>query len=553
MKKNSFIFGILLLILLLGWFSNHLKSTELPDSKKANPERCFYFAEGSTLPNWHTYFTLFNTGGTEAEIEVTFYVNKGGSISCSYSVLPRSSTTFNALDHLEKETTFSSVVKSPQNIVAERSIFFSDNNYTGGYSLVGSTSPDTTWYLAEGTTQSGFDTNIWVMNPNDSKAKVNIDYTLDDGTSLEQKINLPAFSQDLVDTSKTVGDGQEFSTIITSDIPVVAERPIYFNYQGYRTGGFTSSGANAPASEWYFAGGTTYSGFESWVVIQNTGSGDADVSMKYITGSGNNNYQSLTIPSNSREKIFVNDFLGPGQDYSVIVSGSNPIVVERPMYFNYQDKWNGSSTSTGTLKPGTTWYFAEGRSGPGWDSYITIQNLGDSNAQVKLTNYTPSKIKKTYVSVPVNDWYQIELNPSGGSTFSSWAVASDQPVIPERSTYFDYNGQFENKNGAISWTGGDSVMGFSPDLWERFSLSGFIKDRVSGKPLKNARIKITGKSKEIIGTSKSIKSDKLGKYIFSNVPGGRYKLTVRKSGYYVHQAVVKLIRPLSLNIQLEQK
>jgi hypothetical protein len=47
------------------------------------------------------------------------------------------------------------------------------------------------------------------------------------------------------------------SLILQSSIPVVAERPMYFNYKGVWTGGHDVVGAPAAAGTWYFAEGYT--------------------------------------------------------------------------------------------------------------------------------------------------------------------------------------------------------------------------------------------------------------------------------------------------------
>jgi hypothetical protein len=224
------------------------------------------------------------------------------------------------------------------------------------------------------------------------------------------------------------------------------------------------------------------------------------------------------------------------------------------MYFDYMGRWNGSMTSTGTSSPGTVYYFAEGRTGANWDTYITVQNPGDTTANVKFKYHTPGSNMIQTVSVPPMSRSSVNVEETVGKVDKvSTKIESDQPIIAERAMYYKYTGKFEDKNGKISWTGGDLAMGFSPELWDRYSLSGFVRERTSGAALKNARIKIIGKSKEVLGTTKSTKSDKLGKYILSNVPSGKYKLIVRKNGYYVYRDKVKINFPLNLDVQLEKK
>ncbi len=66
--------------------------------------------------------------------------------------------------------------------------------------------------------------------------------------------------------------GQDVSLKVTSDRGIVAERPMYFDYQGKWTGGHDVLGANAPSKSWYFAEGTTRAGFDQWLCLQNPNS-----------------------------------------------------------------------------------------------------------------------------------------------------------------------------------------------------------------------------------------------------------------------------------------
>jgi len=45
--------------------------------------------------------------------------------------------------------------------------------------------------------------------------------------------------------------------MVSSSIPIITERPMYFNYKGAWTGGHDVVGALAPDTTWYFAEGYT--------------------------------------------------------------------------------------------------------------------------------------------------------------------------------------------------------------------------------------------------------------------------------------------------------
>ncbi len=66
------------------------------------------------------------------------------------------------------------------------------------------------------------------------------------------------------------------------------------------------------------------------------------------------------VPARSRATVDVNMDVGAGEDVSCRVTAGQPIVAERPMYFDYHGKWAGGHVAMGTAGPGTEWHFAEG-------------------------------------------------------------------------------------------------------------------------------------------------------------------------------------------------
>ncbi len=96
-----------------------------------------------------------------------------------------------------------------------------------------------------------------------------------------------------------------------------------------------------PATTYYFAEGTTRSGFEEWICIQNAGGEDADVSITYMLETGENVLSEFPVAAHSRATVNVNAAVGPEHDVSARVAADRLIVAERPMYFLYQGKWAG--------------------------------------------------------------------------------------------------------------------------------------------------------------------------------------------------------------------
>jgi hypothetical protein len=136
---------------------------------------------------------------------------------------------------------------------------------------------------------------------------------------------------------------------------------MYFDYKAADpsgwTGGHDTMGTPYPKSDWFFAEGTARPGFATYVCIQNTSDKAADVKILYLKGDGTTSAETVKVPAASRSTISANDFLGTGDDAShdfalrVTATNTAPVVVERPMYFNYgaggEGGWTGGHDTMG--------------------------------------------------------------------------------------------------------------------------------------------------------------------------------------------------------------
>jgi poly-gamma-glutamate capsule biosynthesis protein CapA/YwtB (metallophosphatase superfamily) len=336
--------------------------------------------------------------------------------------------------------------------------------WNGGHDVVGCTSAAKTWYFAEGTTRPGFNEWICLLNPSRSQTTAHLAYMLSDGTTTGKDYSLPANSRTTVDVANDVAAGSDVSVKVASDAPVVAERPMYFRYNGTITGGHDVVGANAPQETWYFAEGTCRPDFDPYICIQNPGASDADVRITYMLGNGKTAVQALKVTKSSRSTVVVKQALGEGDDaahdFSAKVETTNgaKVVAERPMYFNYKGSWTGGHDVVGALSPAPAFYFAEGTCRPGFDPYICIQNPGATAAHAKITYMLGNgAVKSQALTVARNSRYTAVVKQFLGEydntehDFSAKVETTDgSMIIAERPMYFAYKG---------AWTGGHDVVG----------------------------------------------------------------------------------------------
>ncbi len=360
-------------------------------------QKTWYFAEGTTRAGFNEYLCLLNPNAGATVASVTYMLGTGENVSREYGLAPNSRTTIDVSADVPAGNDLSVKIEARDPVVAERPMYFRyKGTITGGHDVMGANAPAKDWYFAEGTCRPGFETYLCIQNPESNEAAVKITYMLGDGKTIEDSQKVGGKSRKTVVVSDTLGvaddPAHDFSARVESadGVGIVAERPVYFDYRGW-TGGHDVMGANAPAAEWYFAEGTCRPGFEPYIAIQNPGSTEADVRITYMLGDGSTRDQRITVPGHARNTVVVNEVLGrgddPAHDFSAKVESTNGvgIIAERPVYFSYRGAWTGGHDVMGAVAPREQWYFAEGTCRPGFDPYITIQNPGSVEANVRVS------------------------------------------------------------------------------------------------------------------------------------------------------------------------
>ncbi|WP_458012365.1 hypothetical protein [Candidatus Solincola sp.] len=280
--------------------------------------------------------------------------------------------------------------------------------------------------------------------------------------------------------------GQDVSVVVDAEQPIVAERPMYFNYNYSWDDGHDSLGATAPASVWYFAEGCTRPGFNTYLCLQNPDpTRKAQVIIEYYCGDGQTVQKTVEVGPRSRRTVAVHgdaEGIGvhnnPHGDVSIKVHSEVPIVAERPMYFNYAGMWAGGHDSLGATAPASVWYFAEGCTRPGFNTYLCLQNpdptrkaqviieyyCGDGQTVQKTVEVGP-RSRRTVAVHGDAEGIGVHNNPHGDVSIK---VHSEVPIVAERPMYFNYAGSRRGGHvtmGTLSpqpqWYFAEGCTGFS--------------------------------------------------------------------------------------------
>ncbi len=293
---------------------------------------------------------------------------------------------------------------------------------------------------------NNFDEYVLLYNPNDQAATATLTFLAAGGTAAQKQYPVAAHARYTVAVDDVM-PYDEVSVSVASDQPLVAERAMYFSYRGTLTGGHDATGVTAASTTWYLAEGYTGAGFETWLLLANPNSQPASVHVTYMPESGQVVEKDYSVAASSRFTVPVNGVEGlPGTGVSMLVQSTNGvgIVAERSMYFNYLNR-TGGSCSHGATSPQPAWYFAEGYTGQGFDTYLLVQNPSaqDAAISVELMGEDSSQAPASYpFTVAAHSRFTMRVNDYMPGHAVSIQVRSTNGVgvVAERAMYFDYFG-----------------------------------------------------------------------------------------------------------------
>lgn len=308
----------------------------------------------------------------------------------------------------------------------------------------------TTRLLAEGVRQGTFATRIALANPSPTTtAHVQLRFERDDAVVVRATRLVPPHQKVTVDTA-TIADlsGHAFATVVESDVFVAVDRLVQWDAG---RGSHAEHGLPGASTSWYFAEGATYPGFQLFYLLQNPGDIAATVTLTYLRETPLLPLtRTHTVPPHSRLTVWVNeDEKGPhtpttGAASSAVFESDHPIVAERAMYRSVPGTFEAGHASAGAPGLDTTWFFAEGYTGPIFEQYLLLGNPGTSPVSVQVTYLLPSGSTPpvTYVVAP-RSRLTVLVNgeqPAPGVSLASTAVSmvlqAGAPIVAERAMWW---------------------------------------------------------------------------------------------------------------------
>jgi autotransporter-associated beta strand protein len=326
----------------------------------ARPSTNWFFAEGSQ-GFFQTFVLIINPATTATDVTFTFLRENEPAVVATRKLAASSRLTLHAGDVPElADRSFGIAISATQPIMAERAMYFGTTPgrlWSGGHESAGVTEPATNWFLAEGATGAFFDTFILISNPQQTPAKVTVQYLLDTGETVTVPKTIPANTR--VTTNIEAENDRRLhnaavSTVVTSDVPIIVERSMYWPGAVRPWGeAHNSFGVVSAGTRWGLAEGRAGGplNFHTFILLANPQTTAAAVEVTFLREGAAPIVQTYTVQPTSRYNIDSSTVPGlKDESFGALISVTNgvPIIVERSMYWDV----NGVAFSGGTNATG---------------------------------------------------------------------------------------------------------------------------------------------------------------------------------------------------------
>lgn len=312
--------------------------------------------------------------------------------------------------------------------------------------LQGVAEPRTRWYFGPGRNEGGFVDFIYLFNPTDVAASVNLNYFPGGKTIGVRRTVVMPREGITVNTRFDRGGGYGaghlvLGVMVDSDVPIVAGRGTFFfvSDRGW-TGGSISPGVSEPLTEAYFPAGRTGEGFSMVLGFLNPSDREARVSIEYIA-DGRSIENTIVVAPRAPLRVDATSspeaggLGGPATYLSTVVRSSEPVVVERQLYYSSGGVSGGAWSNPVPLS--TEGVFPAVFSGAGYHPTLVAYNPGPDSARVLLEYVLHSGVRdlRELQIPPGRSDLDLDVGSGAGlgveSGVYSLSVRSSQPVALE--------------------------------------------------------------------------------------------------------------------------
>lgn len=325
----------------------------------------WHFAFGDTTVDARELLVLFNPFPADAIVDGRFSTEDGIREPERFDglVVPGRGTVAVDLgdDVTRREEVAATITARSGRIVADRILRVDGDPDRGLTVQQGVPEPQLSWVYPDGFGSDFIREEYVVYNPGDAVAEVEIQILLDDpevnGVPESVDLSLPPGTHQVVDVN---ADGRVPARIAHSGIvrsangvPIVAERVLFASGET-RRGITVTTGSPVEAEQWNFASGAVTETDDEWLVLVNLDPQIlAEIDIAAVVAGQLvpvADLQDIELAGSTRLAIRLGEHINNRPQLPIVVTSSEPIVVERARY-QVGEEERGMSNAVGVPSP----------------------------------------------------------------------------------------------------------------------------------------------------------------------------------------------------------
>ena len=296
------------------------------------------------------------------------------------------------------------------------------------------------WTFVQSNTRD-YTQRLMFFNPSRQPARVVVTFLPGQSNTIRRELTVEPGQRVNLIANDVFSDTADLPIEVTANQPIVAERTMLFANDALGEPGIAQF-----ARTWYFAEGDSTGNRATTLHLYNPQATEVAVSLLIMPSDGVTRTQALVLAPFTSAAVALSADVP--SEFGVRVAASAPIAAERTVLFGPTK--GGGFLTRGAIAPATTWYFAEGATIAPFSTTLALLNPGAVSAAITTTFLTEqgSTFTRRY-QVPAQARLTVDLrdivpSPQGVGTI----VSSSQPIVAERTTYFNAGKSGTNTLGA---------------------------------------------------------------------------------------------------------
>jgi hypothetical protein len=194
----------------------------------------------------------------------------------------------------------------------------------------------------------------------------------------------------------------------------------------------------------HFAEGAQGDFLATSLALFNPTDAPAMVNIRFLGPFSENVSYPVVLPANGAAHVDAGDVGLPFREFGIVVESDAEVVTERRMTWDRLAPY-GSHSGNGVAAPGTTWYFAEGATIAGFQTFFLLQNPNAATATVTIEylladGTTEQRVRSIGPRSRQTVWVNQEGGPMAAAEFGT-TIRSDLPIVSERAMYLNAPGE----------------------------------------------------------------------------------------------------------------